>query len=78
MTSITRAVHDESANDEPDFLSGRCESLGALAVHIERRLRDQTKFVLVFDGIDKQREAPPTLLQSLARLGEVVCSSKTM
>jgi origin recognition complex subunit 5 len=28
--------------------------------------------VLVFDGIDQQREAPPTLLPALARLGEFV------
>lgn len=34
---------------------------------------DKGKFVLVLDGIDKQREAPHTLLSALARLGEVVC-----
>ncbi|KAF7587670.1 hypothetical protein BBP40_006881 [Aspergillus hancockii] len=30
------------------------------------------KFVLVLDGIDKQREAPQTLLAALARLGEII------
>jgi hypothetical protein len=30
------------------------------------------RFVLVFDGIDHQRDAPPTLLPALARLGEIV------
>jgi hypothetical protein len=30
------------------------------------------RFVLVFDGIDQQRDAPPTLLPALARLGEIV------
>jgi origin recognition complex subunit 5 len=30
------------------------------------------KFVLVFDGIDAQREAPPTLIPALARFGEMV------
>ena len=30
------------------------------------------RFVLVFDGIDRQREAPPTLLPALARLSEIV------
>ena len=30
------------------------------------------RFVLVFDGIDRQREAPPTLLPALARLSETV------
>ncbi|RAH82547.1 hypothetical protein BO86DRAFT_337468 [Aspergillus japonicus CBS 114.51] len=34
----------------------------------------RNKFVLVLDGIDKQREAPPTLLAALARLGEVIPS----
>jgi len=31
------------------------------------------RFVLVFDGIDQQREAPATLLPALARLSEIVC-----
>jgi origin recognition complex subunit 5 len=35
-------------------------------------LRDQEQYTLVFDGIDQQREAPPTLLPALARLGEFV------
>lgn len=30
------------------------------------------RFVLVFDGIDRQREAPITLLPALARLSEIV------
>lgn len=29
-------------------------------------------FVLVFDAIDRQKEAPPTLLPALARLSEMV------
>lgn len=29
-------------------------------------------FILVFDGIDKQRDAPPTLLPALGRLSEIV------
>lgn len=29
-------------------------------------------FVLVFDAIDHQKEAPPTLLPALARLSEMV------
>jgi origin recognition complex subunit 5 len=35
------------------------------------------RFVLVFDGVDHQRDAPPTLLPALARLGEVVRPSFT-
>jgi len=41
-------------------------------VHLERLLSDREKFILMFDDVDKQREAPPTLLPALARLGEIV------
>lgn len=60
---------------------GRCENLAQLAVEIGRMVDSWTvsgeedegrKFVLVFDGIDHQRDAPATLLQALARLGEIV------
>lgn len=50
----------------------RCDSLSALHVCLEIILRAQEKFILVYDGIDKQRDAPPTLLPALARLGEYV------
>jgi origin recognition complex subunit 5 len=42
----------------------------------DREGRDEgtKKFVLVFDGIDRQRDAPPTLLPALARMGEIVSS----
>lgn len=64
---------------------GRCEHVSSLAVLLGECLaslsdsssssssNDKGKFVLVLDGIDKQREAPHTLLSALARLGEVVC-----
>jgi hypothetical protein len=60
----------------------RCENLSQLVVETGRLLEDWTtseeeherkkRFVLVFDGIDRQRDAPPTLLPALARLGEIV------
>jgi len=60
----------------------RCENLSQLVVEIGRLLEDwstseeedkgKKRFVLVFDGIDRQRDAPPTLLPALARLGEIV------
>jgi origin recognition complex subunit 5 len=61
---------------------GRCENLAQLAVETGRLLEDWTtsnnngrkRLVLVFDGIDHQRDAPPTLLPALARLGEIVSS----
>lgn len=57
---------------------GRCENLSVLAVEIGKLLEgwtpaedDKQRFVLVFDGIDKQKDAPPTLLPALARMGEL-------
>ena len=60
----------------------RCENLAQLVVEIGKLLEGWTvvdtagqrkqRFVLVFDGIDRQRDAPPTLLPALARLGEAV------
>lgn len=56
----------------------RCENLAQLAVEIGgllevwTSLNGRRRLVLVFDGIDRQRDAPPTLLQALARLGEIV------
>ena len=59
---------------------GRCENLAQLVVELGRVLENWTmvggnekqRLALVFDGIDNQRDAPPTLLPALARLGEVV------
>jgi len=63
---------------------GRCENVAQLVVELGRmlegwRISDKGatnyRIVLVFDGIDHQREAPPTLLPGLARLGEIVSPS---
>lgn len=56
---------------------GRCEHISGLAVLLEECLAARpdtrsSKFVLVLDEIDRQREAPHTLLSALARLGEIV------
>jgi origin recognition complex subunit 5 len=51
---------------------GRCENLTALQVHLGSLLSGGKDLVLVFDGIDRQREASQTLLPALARLGEAV------
>lgn len=53
----------------------RTENISALAVNLGRLLDGRGKFILVLDGIDKQREPPPTLLPALARLGEIVSPS---
>ena len=55
---------------------GGCENLATLVSHL-RTLTDKVDdFVLVLDGIDRQREAQPTLLPALARLGSMVCTSR--
>lgn len=72
----------------------KCESLSQLVVEIRRlldsqgergdakensrRTRASKKFVLVFDGVDKQKEAQPTLLPALARMGELVSDLITL
>jgi origin recognition complex subunit 5 len=71
------------------FGKGRCENISTLAVLLGEALAQAPtdeengrrqgqgvieKFVLVLDGIDRQREPPQTLLPGLARLGEVVSS----
>ncbi|KAI0856349.1 origin recognition complex subunit Orc5 [Xylaria cubensis] len=62
---------------------GRCETLAALTAELTKLLkyaeRDiQSRFVLVFDGIDCQRDAPPTLLPALARLSEIIPNLTTI
>jgi origin recognition complex subunit 5 len=52
----------------------RTENICALIVNLQQMMENRGEFVLVLDGIDKQREAPPTLLPALARVNEMVCS----
>ncbi|KAG8160150.1 hypothetical protein KVR01_009686 [Diaporthe batatas] len=61
----------------------RCESLAQLSFELSRMLTEAVRpesrhFVLVFDAIDRQKEAPPTLLPALARLSEVIPSLTTV
>lgn len=55
--------------------AGKCENLNALASQLQELLQEQSRFVLVYDAIDRQREAGPTLGPALARLGELVSRS---
>ncbi|KAK3487030.1 origin recognition complex subunit 5 C-terminus-domain-containing protein [Neurospora crassa] len=55
----------------------RCDSVSQMVVELSKMLKypsypDNFRFVLVFDGIDRQREAPITLLPALARLSEII------
>lgn len=60
-----------------DDFSPRCENLAQLTFELSKMLKyppqpDRRHFVLVFDAIDCQREAPPTLLPALGRLSEII------
>ena len=68
LTKVQEALGDTSPS-----VDGRCESISTFVAQLQRLLEDQKKFILVFDNIDRQREAAPTLLPALARLGELVC-----
>ncbi|KAK8039389.1 origin recognition complex subunit Orc5 [Apiospora rasikravindrae] len=63
--------------------AGRCETLAALTVELSKMLKyvergEGWRFVLVFDAIDRQKEAPPTLLPALARLSEIIPNLTTI
>lgn len=58
---------------------GRCENLAQLRIDVGRLLEEwsaasngRKRMVVVFDGIDMQKDAPQTLVPALARLGEIV------
>ncbi|ROW04134.1 hypothetical protein VSDG_00727 [Cytospora chrysosperma] len=55
----------------------RCENLAQLTFELSKMLKyppqpERRHFVLVFDAVDHQREAPPTLLPALGRLSEII------
>ncbi|POS70838.1 hypothetical protein DHEL01_v210771 [Diaporthe helianthi] len=71
-----------SARGFHDF-APRCESLAQLSHELSSMLKrveqpHSCHFVLVFDAIDRQKEAPATLLPALARLSEVIPSLTTV
>lgn len=76
LERTTAAVHQSLQTDavigDVEVYMGRCENISALVSHLQRMLQRVERYVLVLDGIDRQREAPPTLLPALARLGEFV------
>lgn len=69
IEALAASSHGDVLND----LDGRCESVSAFVIQLQRICEGRGKFILVFDRIDQQREALPTLISALARLGEVVC-----
>ncbi|XWX01014.1 hypothetical protein V2A60_009039 [Cordyceps javanica] len=69
-----------SALQVHDLAPKRCETMAQLAVALgemlDGRSRDNPRwrFALVLDSIDRQRDAPATLLPALARLSEMIPS----
>lgn len=74
---VKEALAAHGQLEEATGLDGRCESISAFHVELQNLLAGKEKFILVFDGIDRQREAAPTLLPAIARLGERVRSRKS-
>ncbi|KAL8924519.1 MAG: hypothetical protein Q9208_003994 [Pyrenodesmia sp. 3 TL-2023] len=68
----------DALGDAVPLTDGRCESISAFVVQLQRLLDGQKKFILVFDNIDRQREAAPTLLPALARLNETIPNLTTL
>ena len=68
--AVKKGLGDGAEEDAGDAGNGRCESISATVVRLQQLLEGRGQFLLVFDGIDRQREAVPTLLPALARLGE--------
>ncbi|KAK1761187.1 origin recognition complex subunit 5 C-terminus-domain-containing protein [Echria macrotheca] len=57
----------------------KCESVAQLGVELGGMLNDNDKrFVLVFDGVDRQREGGHMLLPGLGRLSEIIPSLTTV
>ncbi len=71
LATVINSLHVET-QETPISFDGRCDSISAFVVKLQRLLEGKGKYILVFDGIDRQREASPTLLPAIARLGEIV------
>ena len=84
LERIVWLVKEKVKSDDHDkvdlTLDGRCESISAFFVELQHLLGRRGKFIVVFDGIDRQRDAAPTLLPAIGRLGELVplplCTSR--
>ncbi|KAI4167579.1 MAG: hypothetical protein LQ348_007634, partial [Seirophora lacunosa] len=72
LTEVQHALEEDEEEARQVAVDGRCESISTFVVQLQRLLQGHHKkrFILVFDNIDRQREAAPTLLPALARLHE--------
>lgn len=72
ITSIQDAYVNLGLAEDKSIVNGRCDSISAFVVELQQLLEGKGRFILVLDGIDRQREAAPTLLPAMARLGDMV------
>jgi len=72
ITSIQNVLSNVGMAEGESIGNRRCESISAFVVELQQLLEGRGRFIVVFDGIDRQREAATTLLPALARLGETV------
>lgn len=72
LAAAINALDGTEDGETMTSFDGRCDSISAFVVQLQYLLEGKGRFTLVFDGIDRQREAPPTLLPAIARLGEIV------
>ncbi|KAK3315188.1 origin recognition complex subunit 5 C-terminus-domain-containing protein [Apodospora peruviana] len=76
---VSKVVHALRWESPPS----RCETISQLMVELSKMLKytprpDNFHFVLVLDGIDRQRDMPATLLPALARLSETILCLTTV
>lgn len=72
LAACIDALNPSEDGESADLSAVKCESLSSLSSSLQQILEGQNKFVLVFDGVDEQREAPPTMLPALIRLGDMI------
>ncbi|KAH0495545.1 hypothetical protein TgHK011_009088 [Trichoderma gracile] len=78
IAAVTDALRAREGPGDGDSPSQRCETLAQLAASLNSAFDDPrsknglTHFVLVLDGMDRQRDSPPTLMPALARLCETI------
>ena len=72
LAGVKDALKRQDGDTEANDVDGRCESISAFVVELQHVLQGRGKHILVFDGVDHQREMAPTLLPAIARLGETV------
>ena len=56
LAGVKDALKRQDGDTEANDANGRCESISAFVVELQRILQGRGKHILVFDGIDHQRE----------------------